>query len=365
MIPLDKGIDQYLRINNPRPNQLQIMHRLTTPSNVEVIPTISTFDVKAGLAGFYSDGILHDLAALGYLARQLPWDRGRLVIHPHRKGIDEMELQDSVTPLTNLPLSLLGDWDQLKNSTDDVEDSVDPEETIALHSNTGNQAPRALANSESAQTQASFDDEFSAEQPGTDYARASEDQLLAAAKASDGRAFEELSNKYLRSIRKRVYSIVRNPEDTEDVVQDSLLKAYRHLPEFRQSCDFATWITKIAINTALMLLRKRRSRREVSFNQFGENDEKWSMWDIPDPAPNTEQAYARKETLAFMSRVVNGLPPVYRSVLEQYHAQEKSLRESADKLGITVASAKSRLFRARRRLRSRLGQQISILDACY
>jgi len=276
-----------------------------------------------------------------------------------------MELQDSVTPLTNLPLPLLGVWDRLKNSADDAEDSVDPEEIAELHSNTGNPTPRTLADSESPQIQACFDHEFSSEQPDTDYARASEDQLLAAAKGSDERAFEELSNRYVRSIRKRVYSIVRNPEDTEDVVQDSLLKAYRHLPEFRQSCDFATWMTKIAINTALMLLRKRRSRHEVSLTQTGENDEKWSVWDIPDPAPTTEQTYARKETLTFMSRVLNGLPPVYRTVVEQYHAQEKSLRETADKLGITVASAKSRLFRARRRLRARLEQQISILDACY
>jgi len=201
---------------------------------------------------------------------------------------------------------------------------------------------------------------------GNEYARASDDQLLAAAKSSDGQAFEVLSSRHVGSIRKRVYSIVRNPEDTEDVVQDSLLKAYRHLRGFKGSCDFSTWLRRIAINTALMLLRKKRARPEVSFDQGGEADQTWNTWDIPDPSPDSERTYALQEALEFMSRAVKSLPPLYRSVLEQYHSQEKSLQETADKLGITVASAKSRLFRARRTLRSKLeGQRVSIVDACY
>jgi RNA polymerase sigma-70 factor (ECF subfamily) len=178
--------------------------------------------------------------------------------------------------------------------------------------------------------------------------------LLTAAKSSDGRAFEELSYRHVGSIRKRVYSIVRNPEDTDDVVQDSLLNAYSHLHKFRESCSFSTWITRIAINTALMLLRKRKSRPEVSLDQSAEADQPWSTWELPDTSPNTERAYAMEEALEIMSRAVKRLPPEYRSVLEQYHAQERSLRETADRLGITIASAKSRLFRARRTLRSRL-----------
>jgi len=274
-----------------------------------------------------------------------------------------MELQDSVTPRKTFSLPLLGVWDRLKSTGD--EDSLDSEDTVAPHSDTENAVGPASANSNCEQRPAALDHEFSAAKIESDYAGASDEQLLAAAKASDGRAFEELSGRYVRLMRKRVYSIVRNPEDTDDVVQDSLLKAYRNLLEFRGSCDFSQWLTRISINTALMLLRKRRSRREVSFIQAGENDQTWNMWDIPDPSPTTEQTYARKETLAFVSRVVDGLPPVYRGVLEQYHTQEKSLREAADKLGISVASAKSRLFRARRRIRSRLVEKISLLDACY
>lgn len=145
-------------------------------------------------------------------------------------------------------------------------------------------------------------------QHDNDYARASDDQLLAPAKSSDARAFEELSNRYVRLIRKKVFSIVCNPEDTEDVVRDSLLKAYRHVAEFRASHGFSKWITQIAINTALMLLRKRRSRPEVSFDQTGKSDETRRMWDVPDPAPGAERQYARHQMLEFMSRAVNRLP---------------------------------------------------------
>jgi RNA polymerase sigma-70 factor (ECF subfamily) len=276
-----------------------------------------------------------------------------------------MELQHSVTPQADVLLPLLSLWDRLKSTADNSEAS-DSEDTLDLHADNGNHDGPAFEISAIAQQQPSSDRDFSAAQGEIDYLHRSDDQLLAAAKTSDERAFEMLSGRYIRSIRKRVYSIVRNSEDTEDVVQDSLLKAYRHLPEFRESYGFSKWITRIAINTALMLLRKRKARPEVSFDHVGGVGQTWGTWETADPSPDTERAYAAQEALEIMSRAVKSLPPLYRNVLEQYHVQEKSLREAADKLGITVASAKSRLFRARLALRARLeGQRISAFDACY
>ena len=351
----------------PKTERLRSKHGFAAAFNCRgITTTISTFDIRAGLPGLRSGAILCDLLALDNLASQLPSKRPGLVTHPHRKGIDEMELQDSVTQVTNLTPSLLGVWDRLKSTPDEGEDSFDSEHTVALRGSTGSPTGQALANPESAQEQASLDREFAAALSESDYARASDDQLLAAAKASDDRAFEELSGRYIRAMRKRVYLIVRNLEDAEDVVQDTLLKAYRHLQEFRETCAFSTWISRIATNTALMLLRKRKSRPEVPYDHAGEADQSWSTWDIPDPSPSTERAYARRETLEYITRAVKGLPARYRGILEQYHVEDKSLQEAADGLGITVASAKLRLFRARRTLRSRLeGQRISIVDACY
>lgn len=202
-------------------------------------------------------------------------------------------------------------------------------------------------------------------EPGIDYVRASDQELVTAAKSSVEPAFEELSNRHRRSIYNVVYRMVGNREDAEDVVQDSLLKAYCRLSDFRESCSFSTWITAIAINTARMLLRKRRTLSELPLVQSGGTDHTEQIWDIPDPSPGTEQRFFREKTLEFMLRAVNRLPSVYRSVLEQYHTQEKPMREVADTLGISVASAKSRLFRARRILRSKLkGQRLSVADAC-
>lgn len=202
-------------------------------------------------------------------------------------------------------------------------------------------------------------------EPRIDYVRASDQELVTEAKSSDARAFEELSNRHRRSINNVVYRMVGNREDTEDVVQDSLLKAYCRLSEFRESCGFSTWITAIAINTARMLLRKRKTLSELPLVQSSGTDHTEQIWDIPDPSPGTEQRYFREKTLEFMLRAVNRLPAVYRSVLEQYHAQEKPIREVANALGISVASAKSRLFRARRILRSKLKRQrLLIPDAC-
>jgi RNA polymerase sigma-70 factor (ECF subfamily) len=276
-----------------------------------------------------------------------------------------MELQHSVTPHPDLSLPLLSLWDRLKSTADNSE-AFDSEDTLDRHAEAGSHDGPAFDTSATAQQQPSTDQDFSGAQEEIDYLHRSDDQLLAAAKTSDGRAFEVLSGRYVGSIRKRVYRIVRNSDDTEDVVQDSLLKAYRHLQDFRASCGFSTWITRIAINTALMLLRKRKARPEVSFDHVGGVAQTWGTWETPDPSPDTERAYATREALEIMSRAVKTLPPLYRNVLEQYHVQEKSLREAADKLGITVASAKSRLFRARRALRARLeGQRISAFDACY
>lgn len=276
-----------------------------------------------------------------------------------------MELQDSVTHVTNPSRLLFGVWDQLKSTPYRRSDSIDSGHAV-VSLGTGEPSERVSANPESSQQQVSSYQKFAAPQAGIDYGRATNDQLLAAAKASDGQAFEELSGRYTRAMRKRVYSIVRNLEDTEDVVQDSLFKAYRHLTEFKESCEFSRWISKLAINTALTLLRKRRLCPEVSFDRTSESDQKWTIWDIPDLSPSTERTYAGQETLEFVSRAVDRLSPLDRSVLEQCHAYGQSMREAAGKLGITVASVKSRLVRARRTLRSRLQrQQIAIFDACY
>lgn len=193
-----------------------------------------------------------------------------------------------------------------------------------------------------------------------------DEQLVASAKASDARAFAELSERYRGLIHKRVYNILLNREDAEDVLQNSLLKASCGLAGFKESCTFSTWITKIGINTARMLLRKRRIRGEISVVQRDGVDETERISDVPDRSHSVDRRYARQETLQFMKRALNGLSPHYKDVLEQFHFEEKSMRDAAEVLGISVASTKTRLFRGRRVLRSKLeGQRIAAVDASW
>ena len=201
--------------------------------------------------------------------------------------------------------------------------------------------------------------------PTIDYARAPASRLLAAAKSSDKEAYAELSSRCVDSVYRKVFRIVRNREDSEDVVQEALIKAYTHLNEFRGSCTFSTWLMTIAINSALMLLRKRRRLSEVSIDQSGDDDQAWGDWEFSDPRPNAEMMYARRQAVLQLSRAVERLPLRYRSVLEQCYAKEQSMKEAADSLGITLSAIKSRLLRARLTVRSSLaGERISIAE-CF
>ena len=199
-----------------------------------------------------------------------------------------------------------------------------------------------------------------------DYIRASNEQLLEAARSLDKEAFTELSRRHLESVHKKVFSIVRSREDTEDVVQEALFKAYTHLSTFRGSCSFSTWLMSIAINTAFMLLRKRRVHSEVSFDQSGNDNQELGPWEFPDSTLDAEKSYARRRTMDLLSRAIGRLPLHLRSALEGYHVREQSMQQIADRLGLTVAAVKSRLLRGRLNLRVSLTKKgISIEDAYF
>ena len=190
--------------------------------------------------------------------------------------------------------------------------------------------------------------------PLREYGQASDEELLAAARSSDERAFAELSGRYRKSIHNTAFRIVRHREDAEDVVQDSLFKAYVNLSYFRGTCRFSFWLTTITINSALMLLRKRSSRSEGSCYHRVNGDQTWENWEFPDPCPDPEQACIKLHALDVVSRAITRLPPAYRSALTQYLHHEQSMQALAEALGITLSATKSRLRRARLTLRSTL-----------
>ena len=183
-------------------------------------------------------------------------------------------------------------------------------------------------------------------------AAATDEVLVAAAKRGDRPAFEELWERYSSSTFRLVYRITNNRDDAEDVVQDAWMKAYVHLQRFNGEAKFSTWLTRIAINSALMILRSKRDRPENAM-EFA-NGESWQKWEIADQAQDIEKLYAQHCRAERLRQAVSRLRPSLRSVVEIYHFDNISVNDTAGIAGISIAAAKSRLLRAKTLLRKAL-----------
>ncbi len=176
---------------------------------------------------------------------------------------------------------------------------------------------------------------------------------MAAAKSGDASAFEELVSRYERKIFRLTMNITRNREDAEDAMQDAFLKSYSHLKTFQGDSRFYTWLVRIAANEALMRLRKRRPN-QFSLDEPIEGDEDLMPRELQDWGPGPEQRFAQTEMHEILSNVIDELEPEYRTVFVLRDIEELSTEETADAVGISVPAVKSRLLRARLKLRQKL-----------
>jgi RNA polymerase sigma-70 factor (ECF subfamily) len=184
-----------------------------------------------------------------------------------------------------------------------------------------------------------------------------ESSLVAQAQAGDQNAFSELVGHYERKIYRLAKNITRNDEDAEDVLQDAFLKAYTHLDSFKGDSKFYTWIVRIAVNEALMRLRKRKSDRSVPLDEPVELGEESVTREIAVWEDNPEQRYSKEEWRRILDEAVEGLKPDFRTVFVLRDIEELSTEETAETLGISVPAVKSRLLRARLALRETLTRQ--------
>lgn len=180
-----------------------------------------------------------------------------------------------------------------------------------------------------------------------------EDALVAAAKQGQAEAFATLCQPHAPRLIRNAHRITRNHEDAEDALQDAFLSAFIHIKNFDGRSSFSTWLTRIAINSALMTLRKKRSSRETSIG-FGESDAKGLAWDVPDPSPNPEKACAQREKERLLREAICDLRQTIRRVVEIQQLRELSMKETARMMGVSVTAAKGRLFHAKRALRKAL-----------
>lgn len=171
--------------------------------------------------------------------------------------------------------------------------------------------------------------------------------LLEKSKAGDHAAFAELIKQSSSKTRRAIRTIARNPADVDDVMQDTFVKAFQALRSFDQRSKFSTWLTRIAINNALMLLRSQKSKRETSLEVDGEETEATSFH-LTDNTLDPEQALIRHQLIEVIRNAVRALPRTLRGYVELHCLQELPTREAASSLGISVETGKSRLFRARK-----------------
>jgi RNA polymerase sigma-70 factor, ECF subfamily len=182
--------------------------------------------------------------------------------------------------------------------------------------------------------------------------------LVEAAKSGSHSAFEELWAQHSDTAFRSAYRILGNRDDAEDTLQDAWMKAFVHLKTFDGRSKFSTWLTRIAINSALMVLRKKRSHPETSMD-WSRDGETWGQWEVPDTRSNIEDLYLEKEAELKLTEAIESLRPPLRFVIEIQRSHYGTNKEIADAAGISVAALKSRLLRARALLRSSLQSSMS------
>src|SRR5258707_13848815 len=180
--------------------------------------------------------------------------------------------------------------------------------------------------------------------------RDEEAALILAAKSGDGQAFEILIERYQRRILAVARRFTRIREDAEDIAQQSFQKAFVYLHKFEGKSSFSTWLTRIAINEALMLLRRGRGRREVSIDDLGGSEETALGLEMPDSRAGPECLFLEGERSRILSAAMDKLTPGIRAAIELRDLGELSTKEVARVLGLSVEAVKGRVYQGRREL---------------
>jgi RNA polymerase sigma-70 factor, ECF subfamily len=191
-------------------------------------------------------------------------------------------------------------------------------------------------------------------QPGSD-----EQALINRVRAGDSNAFYDLVRPHERAIYVTAYSILQEPSEAEDVAQETVLKAFRSLHQFRGDARFGTWLITIAMNEARMRLRSRQRARFESRDATAPDDPDYVPLQLRDWREIPSQALERQELRVALARALAALDEKYREVLVLRDVQLLNVAETAEILGITPGNVKVRLLRARLQMRDRLVTELS------
>jgi RNA polymerase sigma-70 factor, ECF subfamily len=178
-------------------------------------------------------------------------------------------------------------------------------------------------------------------------------QLVALVRQGDDHAFGVLTQRHWRRCVDLGCYFLRNRSEAEDQAQNAILKAYQHFDQYQGDADFSTWLARIVANECLMLMRSRRRARFVYLDE-PPSDLKPVPIQLPSTGPDPEGNLAYSQLNQILQSEVKRIPPLMRDVMLLRHLQELPMKSVAEKLGISVSAAKSRLVRARAELRVRM-----------
>jgi RNA polymerase sigma-70 factor (ECF subfamily) len=176
--------------------------------------------------------------------------------------------------------------------------------------------------------------------------------LVTTAKCGTTEAFEVLVRRHQARILSVAWRFTRNREDAEDITQQAFQKAFVHFRQFEGNSSFSTWLTRIAMNEALMWLRRKRALLEVPTEESTTTPDELALpLDFPDSGPSPEDSCIQRERERILSAAMNELTPAMRTAVELRELRELSTEETAHVMGVSVEAVKGRTFHARRKLR--------------
>ena len=176
------------------------------------------------------------------------------------------------------------------------------------------------------------------------------EDIVLAAQAGSPAAFAELYSTYSRRLFQTILSITRNPQDAEEALQETFLRVYVAIKTFEGKSQIHTWLTRIAVNTALMVLRKQRVRPEVLFDPQPDDRCETITFEVRDPAPNPEELCVLHQCQLKTLRAIRRLRPYLREPIRMRVTHGWSIGEISRALNISEAAVKSRIYRARKQL---------------
>ena len=194
----------------------------------------------------------------------------------------------------------------------------------------------------------------------TDLTDCNEARLVAEAKGGSHVAFERLVESNRMRIFRMARTIAHSHEDAEDVIQQSFHKAFVHLRSFEGRSSFSTWLSRIALNEALMLRRSNQRLRHLSIDDATATDSAAPILEIADSRPNPEHSYFQRERQCLLVSAINELKPGMRAVLQISDLDEQSVLDTARILGMSVSAVKSRVRRGRKELRKKLKSRYGV-----